>query len=78
MSPVFVQSGGPDVANGTLPEPLGLCGSTKVGFTLIHAFYFEIWFQMLRASMVVKIREMAQFTRATPGSSLVYNIEAVC
>ena len=44
MSPVFVELGGPEVANGTLPIPLGLCGSTKVGFTLIHAFYFEIHF----------------------------------
>ena len=42
MSPVFVQLGGPNVANGALPKPFGLCGSTKVGFTLIHAFYFEI------------------------------------
>ena len=25
--------GSPDASNGTLPTPLGLCGSTKVGFT---------------------------------------------
>ena len=42
MSPVFVELGGPEVANDTLPKPLGLRGSTKDGFTLIHAFYFEI------------------------------------
>ena len=39
---MFVQFEGPEVANGTLPKPLGLCGSTKDGFTLIHAFYIEI------------------------------------
>ena len=35
MSPVVVELGGPEVANGTLQKPLGLCGSTKVGFTYI-------------------------------------------
>ena len=39
---MFVELGGPDVSNGTFPNPLGLCGSTKVGFTSIQAFYFEI------------------------------------
>ena len=51
MSLVFVKLGGPDVSNGTLPKPLVLCGSTKVGFTSIHAFYFEIWFQTSGVSM---------------------------
>ena len=81
MSPVFVKLRGPDVSNGTLPEPSGPCGSTKVGFTSIHAFYFEIWFQTSGTSMdgernkndcfnnliqmIVKICGIAQFTRAT-------------
>ena len=51
MSPVFVELGGPDLSNGTLPKPLGLSSSTKVGFTSIHAFYFEIWFQTSGVSM---------------------------
>ena len=38
MSPVFVEMGGPDVVYGTLPKPLGLWASTKVGFTSIHGF----------------------------------------
>ena len=46
MSPVFDELEGPEVANGTLPKPLELCGSTKVGFILIHAFYFAIWLKM--------------------------------
>ena len=33
MSPVFVKRGGPKVVYGTLPKPLGLWASTKVGFT---------------------------------------------
>ena len=37
MSPVFVEMGGPDVVYGTLPKPLGLWASTKVGFMLIDA-----------------------------------------
>ena len=41
MLPVFVEMGGPDVVFGTLPEPLGLWASTKVGFTSIHGFYFR-------------------------------------
>ena len=45
MLPVFVEMGGPDVVFGTLPEPLGLWASTKVGFTSIHGFYFEFWSQ---------------------------------
>ena len=42
MLPVFVDIGGPDVAYGTLPKPLGLWASTKVGFTSIHGFYLEV------------------------------------
>ena len=45
MLPVFVEMGGPDVVNATLPKPLGLWDSTKVGFTSIHVFYFELWSQ---------------------------------
>ena len=45
MLPVFVEMGGPDMVFGTLPEPLGLWASTKVGFTSIHGFYFELWSQ---------------------------------
>ena len=41
MSPVFVEMGGPDVVYGTLPKPLGVGASTKVGFTSIHGFYFD-------------------------------------
>ena len=36
MSPVLVQLGGPDVANGTLPKLLELCGSTKVAQLAIY------------------------------------------
>ena len=37
MSPVFVEMGGPDVVNGTLPKTFGLLASTKVGFMSIDA-----------------------------------------
>ena len=37
MSPVFVKMGGPKVVYGTMPKPLGLWASTKVGFTSIDA-----------------------------------------
>ena len=40
MLPVFVEMGGPGVVYGTLPKPLGLWASTKVGFTSINGFYF--------------------------------------
>ena len=39
------------MSNITFPKPLGLCGSTKVILTLIHASYFEIWSQTRGASM---------------------------
>ena len=58
---------------------------------LIHAFPSKIWFQMYGESMhgemnkndffdnlirmIVQICEKAQFTRATPGSSLVSRYE---
>ena len=45
MSPVFMKMGGPKVVYGILPKQLGLWASTKVGFTLIHGFYFELWSQ---------------------------------
>ena len=51
MSPVFVELEVPEVANGTLPKPLGLCGSTKVGFISIQALYFEILPQTWGESM---------------------------
>ena len=45
MLPEFVEMGGPGVVYGTLPKPLGLWASTKVGFTSIHGFYLELWSQ---------------------------------
>ena len=39
------------MSNGTLPKPLGLCGSTKVGFISIQALYFEILPQTWGESM---------------------------
>ena len=39
MFPVFVEMGGPDVVYCTLPKPLGLWASTKVGFIVtIYSF----------------------------------------
>ena len=52
MLPVFVEMAGPDVVCGILPKPLGLWASTKVGFTWIHGFYFELWSQMYGTSRV--------------------------
>ena len=50
MLPVFVEMGGPDVVNGTLPKPLGLWASTKVGFTSIDAVLgLESAFEVLKS-----------------------------
>ena len=45
MLPVFVEMGGPDVVFGTLPEPLGLWASTKVGFKSIRFLQPPWWSQ---------------------------------
>ena len=45
MSPVFVDMGGPDVVYGTLPKPLGLWASTKVGFKSIRLLQPLWWSQ---------------------------------
>ena len=67
-------------------DPL-LCGFLYLACFFVHASNFEIWSQSWEASMlgkknkndcfnnliwmIAKICEIAQFTRATPGSSLV-------
>ena len=47
MFPVFVEMGGPDVVYCTLPKPLGLWASTKVGFIVtIYSFIvhsYPLW-----------------------------------